>query len=150
MKPIHILLVEDNEGDILLTREAFEDAKIMVKLSVVKDGVEAIDFVNNQGMYTNAGIPDLLLLDVNLPKKNGHEVLQYIKEHDAIKHIPVIMLTTSSSQKDINKSYNNYVNCYITKPVEVDDFMKVVSTIENFWISIVKLPTRNVNTDDKG
>jgi len=149
MKPIHILLVEDNEGDILLTREAFEDAKIMVKLSVVKDGIEAIDFVSNQGKHVHTDMPDLLLLDVNLPKKNGHEVLQYVKENDAIKHIPVIMLTTSSSEKDINKSYDNYVNCYITKPVEVDDFMKVVSTIENFWISIVKLPVRNAHPDDK-
>lgn len=142
MKPIHILLVEDNEGDILLTREAFDDAKILVTLSVVKDGVEAIDFVNKQGKYTAVEQPDLLLLDVNLPKKNGHEVLKYIKDKDDIKHIPVIMLTTSSSEKDINQSYNNYVNCYITKPVDVNDFMEVVSTIENFWISIVKLPSR--------
>jgi CheY-like chemotaxis protein len=149
MQPIHILLVEDNEGDILLTTEAFEDAKIHVKLSVVKDGMEAIDFVNKQGRYKAADQPDLVLLDVNLPKKNGHEVLKYIKENETIKHIPVIMLTTSSAEKDINRSYNNYVNCYITKPVEVDDFMKVVSTIEDFWISIVKLPTRNFNPDDK-
>jgi len=142
MQPIHILLVEDNEGDILLTTEAFEDAKILVKLSVVKDGMEAIDFVNKKGKYSNAEQPDLLLLDVNLPKKNGHEVLKHIKENDNTRHIPVIMLTTSSSEKDINQSYNNYVNCYITKPVEVNDFMDVVSTIENFWISIVKLPSR--------
>ncbi len=150
MVPIHILLVEDNEGDILLTKEAFEDARLLVKLSVVKDGMEAIDFVNKQGKYENADQPDLVLLDVNLPKKNGHEVLKYIKENEAIKHIPVIMLTTSSAEKDINRSYNNYVNCYITKPVDVNDFMMVVNTIENFWISIVKLPTRNFSRNDKG
>ena len=140
MKPIHILLVEDNEGDILLTTEAFEDAKILVTLSVVKDGKEAIDFVNKQGHYGTAALPDLVLLDVNLPRKNGHEVLKYIKENESLKHMPVIMLTTSSSPKDINLSYNNYANCYITKPVEVNDFIKVIATIENFWISIVKLP----------
>jgi CheY-like chemotaxis protein len=148
MESIHILLVEDNEGDILLTREAFEDAKILVRLSVVKDGAEAINFINRQGNYKDAVRPDLLLLDVNLPKKNGHEVLKYIKESDNFRHIPVIMLTTSSSEKDINLSYNNYVNCYITKPVEVNDFIKVVSTIENFWISIVKLPTRNFRSNE--
>ncbi len=141
MKPIHILLVEDNEGDILLTREALEDAKIIVKLSVAKDGKEAIDFVNRQGKYTDADVPDLVLLDINLPKKNGHEVLKYIKENEQLKHIPVIMLTTSSSDRDINSSYNNYADCYITKPVEVNDFLTVVSTIENFWISIVRLST---------
>ncbi|HXB43201.1 MAG TPA: response regulator [Puia sp.] len=141
MKPIHILLVEDNEGDILLTREALEDAKIIVKLSVAKDGKEAIDFVNRQGKYTDADVPDLVLLDINLPKKNGHEVLKYIKENEQLKHMPVIMLTTSSSDKDINSSYNNYANCFITKPVEVNDFLTVVSTIENFWISIVRLST---------
>lgn len=150
MTPIHILLVEDNEGDILLTKEAFEDAKLHVKLSIVKDGIEAIDFVNKEGKYENADQPDLVLLDVNLPKKNGHEVLKYIKESEAIKHIPVIMLTTSSAEKDINRSYSNYVNCYITKPVDVNDFMMVVNTIEDFWISIVKLPTRNFSRNDKG
>jgi CheY-like chemotaxis protein len=142
MKPIHILLVEDNEGDILLTREALEDAKIITTLSVAKDGKEAIDFLSHQGKHTDAPLPDLLLLDINLPKKNGHEVLKYIKEDENLKHIPVIMLTTSSSERDINSSYGNYANCYITKPVEVNDFITVVSTIENFWISIVKLPTK--------
>jgi chemotaxis family two-component system response regulator Rcp1 len=141
MRPVHILLVEDNEGDILLTKEALEDAKILITLSVVKDGKEAIDFVNKQGLYTDVDQPDLLMLDVNMPKKNGHEVLKYIKSSESLRHIPVIMLTTSSSEKDINLSYNNYANCFITKPVEVNDFLAVVTTIENFWISIVKLPT---------
>lgn len=144
MNPAHILLVEDNEGDILLTKEALEDAKILIKLSVVKDGKEAIDFLSKEGKYQDVALPDLLLLDVNLPKKNGHEVLKYIKENEKLKHIPVIILTTSSSEKDINQAYKNYVNCYITKPVEVNDFLAVVATIENFWICIVKLPTKNV------
>lgn len=145
MQAVHILLVEDNEGDILLTREALEDTKLDIKLSVVKDGKEALDFLNKAGKHINADSPDLLLLDVNLPKKNGHEVLTSIKGNDAFKHIPVIMLTTSSSQKDIDQSYNNYANCYITKPVEVNDFLKVVATIENFWLSIVKLPTKTLS-----
>lgn len=142
MRLIHILLVEDNEGDILLTREAFEDAKILVKLSVVKDGKEAIDFLSKQSKYKDAELPELILLDVNLPKKNGHEVLKYIKGTDVLKQIPVIMLTTSSSQTDIDLSYKNYVNCYITKPVEANDFLRVVTSIEDFWVSIVTLPNR--------
>jgi len=150
MKAIHILLVEDNEGDIMLTREALEEAKIHIILSVVKDGKEAMDFVSKQGKYTDVVLPDLLLLDVNLPKKNGHEVLQFIKGNKFLKHIPVIMLTTSSSEKDINFSYNNFANCYITKPVEVNEFLAVVANIENFWISIVKLPTIKDSTNDKG
>jgi CheY-like chemotaxis protein len=141
MKAVKILLVEDNEGDIMLTREALEDAKILIELSVVKDGKAAMDFLNRVDPYLNEETPDLLLLDVNLPKKNGLEVLQYIKGSEGLKHIPVIMLTTSSSESDINRSYNNYANCYITKPIEVSDFLSIVSTIENFWISIVKLPT---------
>ena len=144
MKAIHILLVEDNEGDIVLTKEAFEEAKILINLSVVRDGKEAMDFVNKLGKYIDVLIPDLILLDVNLPKKNGHEVLQYIKGNDLLKHIPVIMLTTSSSEKDINFSYANYANCFITKPVDVNEFLTVVATIENFWISIVKLPTQKI------
>lgn len=149
MESIHILLVEDNEGDILLTKEALEEAKIHIKLSVVRDGKEAIDFVSKQGKYSEAVFPDLLLLDVNLPKKNGIEVLQYMKGNEGLKHIPVIMLTTSSSEKDINSSYNNYANCFITKPVEINDFLSVVTTIENFWVSIVKLPTIKISNNDK-
>jgi CheY-like chemotaxis protein len=143
MQPIHILLVEDNEGDILLTRDAFEEAKILVNLSVVRDGKEALDFLEKKAPYENALMPDLLLLDVNLPKKNGPEVLKYIKADEGLKHIPVIMLTTSSSEKDVNLCYRYYASCYITKPVEAKEFVDVITTIENFWISLVKLPTKN-------
>lgn len=142
MDQIHILLVEDNEGDILLIREAFEEVKLINKLSVVKDGKAAIEFLTKIGKYKNEGLPDLLLLDVNLPKINGHEVLQFIKNSENLKHLPVIMLTTSSSEKDIVSSYKNYVNCYITKPVEVGAFLEVVAKIKSFWFSIVKLPTK--------
>ncbi|WP_159473924.1 response regulator [Dyadobacter sp. 3J3] len=145
MKSIHILLVEDNEGDILLTTEALQEARILNRISVVRDGEEAIDFLKQEGKHTLAEQPDLVLLDVNLPKKNGHEVLKYIKKSDEIKHIPVIMLTTSSSEKDINLSYKNHANCYITKPIELDSFLNVVRQIENFWISIVTLPSVNIN-----
>ncbi|MEO6405867.1 MAG: response regulator [Ferruginibacter sp.] len=140
MKSIHILLVEDNEGDIMLTTEALEEGKIANKITIVKDGKHAIDFLTKKGGYENATLPDLVLLDINLPKKNGHEVLQYIKHSEDLKQIPVIMLTTSSSEKDILESYKNYVNCYITKPVDVNDFIKAVAKIEDFWINIVNLP----------
>jgi CheY-like chemotaxis protein len=103
-----------------------------------------MDFLNKKGNYTEVDTPDLLLLDINLPKRNGHEVLQYLKGNENLKHIPVVILTTSSADKDINLSYNNYVNCFITKPVEVNDFLNIVSTIENFWISVVKLPTKRI------
>ena len=141
MKPISILLVEDNEGDVLLTTDALYEGKISNSISVVRDGWEAIQFLEKTGSYTNAVIPDLILLDVNLPKMNGHEVLKVIKSSEKLKHIPVIMLTTSSSEGDIMQSYQNYANCYITKPVETENFMKVITSIEDFWISIVKLPT---------
>lgn len=140
MNSIHILLVEDNEGDILLTTEALEEGKIINKLSVARDGQEALDFLNKEGKFQTSELPDLILLDVNLPKKNGHEVLKYIKTHQVFRSIPVIMLTTSSSQKDINESYKNYANCYITKPIELSDFMKAIGKIEEFWINLVKLP----------
>ena len=140
MKSIHILLVEDNEGDIFLVTEALEEGKIVNKISVTKDGKEAIDFLEKKGKYQNAERPDLILLDVNLPKKNGHEVLEHIKSQKNFKQIPVIMLTTSSAEKDILMSYKNHANCYITKPVDVENFLKVVYSIENFWISIVTLP----------
>ncbi len=143
MEKLHILMVEDNEGDILLTKEALDESNILVNLSVVKDGRDALDFLTRQGVFAGAKLPDLLLLDVNLPKKNGHEVLKYIKEDTSLKHIPVIMLTTSSSQKDINQSYNNHVNCFITKPIDAEDYLSVVGKIGNFWMSVVKLPTNN-------
>ncbi|SEI74070.1 CheY chemotaxis protein or a CheY-like REC (receiver) domain [Dyadobacter koreensis] len=141
MKSIHILLVEDNEGDILLTTEALLEGKTVNKVSVVRDGEQALDFLNQKRKFVSADAPDLILLDVNLPRKNGHEVLHYIKTNEKLKHIPVIMLTTSSSDTDINKSYSNHANCYITKPVESESFLNVVSTIENFWINVVKLPS---------
>jgi len=137
MQQIHILLVDDNEGDILLTREALDDARIINKISIAYDGLEAIRFLKKgHGGQT----PDLILLDINLPKMNGTEVLGIIKNDPDLKRIPVIMLTTSSAEKDILASYENHANCYITKPVDLDRFMSVVRTIEDFWISIVKLP----------
>lgn len=142
MNSIHILLVEDNEGDILLTTEALSEGRIINNISVARDGKEALDFLEKKDPFENVKTPDLILLDVNLPKKNGHEVLQYIKNKDDLKHIPVIVLTTSSSERDINMSYKNHANCFITKPVEVDDFMKAVAEIENFWINIVQLPRK--------
>lgn len=140
MNSIYILLVEDNEGDIFLITEALEEGKIVNKISVTKDGKEAIDFLEKRGKYKNEETPDLILLDVNLPKKNGHEVLTYIKTAENLKQIPVIMLTTSSSDKDILLSYKNYANCFITKPLDVNNFLTIVSSIESFWINIVKLP----------
>ncbi|MEX2512852.1 MAG: response regulator [Cyclobacteriaceae bacterium] len=140
MKSIHILLVEDNEGDIFLTTEALEESKIINRISVAKDGQEALDFVFRKKEFVDASRPDLILLDVNLPKKSGHEVLIEIKNHPEFKKIPIIMLTTSSSQRDIELSYENHANCYITKPVEVEDFLEAVNSIEHFWINIVSLP----------
>lgn len=145
IKPIRILLVEDNEGDILLTTEALKEGKITNSISIVKDGWEAIQFLEKTGKYENEISPDLVLLDVNLPKMSGHEVLVRVKANDAIKQIPIIMLTTSSSEKDIMQSYKNYANCYITKPVEVSDFLDVIASIEDFWITIVQLPKKNKN-----
>ena len=143
MEPIHILLVEDNEGDILLTREAFEYANVIHKLSVVRDGEEAIDFLSRRGIHSLMSEPDLLLLDVNLPKINGHEVLEFVKGNACLKHIPVIMLSTSASETDINRSYQNHANCYITKPIDVDNFQNIISQIKKFWISIAELPAKN-------
>jgi len=140
MKLINILLVEDNAGDILLTTEALEEGRIANRVDVVRDGKAAIDYLDKVSPYESAIMPDLILLDVNLPKKNGHEVLLYIKSNDKLRHIPVIMLTTSSSERDITLSYKNHANCFITKPVEVDDFMAAIAKIEDFWLSVVKLP----------
>ncbi len=140
MKSAHILLVEDNEGDILLTTEALQERKFINRISIAKNGKEALDFVFQQGKFAHESLPDLILLDVNLPLKNGHEVLQIIKNDERTKKIPVIMLTTSSSERDIDLSYRNHANCYITKPVEMDAFLTAVYSIEDFWIQLVKLP----------
>lgn len=143
MKSIHILLIEDNEGDILLTEEALLISKIKNVVSVVRDGWEAMLFLEKKEKYTTSLSPDLILLDVNIPKLNGHEVLLRIKSNPQIQHIPVIMLTTSSSEQDILKSYQNHVNCFITKPVETNRFLEVITSIEDFWISIVQLPNKD-------
>lgn len=143
MKQIHILLVEDNEGDIILTREALFDAKINNQVSVVRDGEQAINFLNDAAKTDATLLPDLILLDINLPKIDGKEVLLYIKNDPALKKIPVVMLTTSSSEMDINDAYSNHANCFITKPVDLNKFFGVVRMIENFWITIVKLPAKD-------
>jgi CheY-like chemotaxis protein len=140
MKPIHILLVEDNEGDVLLIKEAFQEASIVNNISTVNNGEKAIQFLGKSAPYEDEMSPDLILLDVNLPRKNGYEVLEYVKTNDRLKQIPVIILTTSADDKDILKSYKNYANCFITKPVNVDDFLKTVAKIENFWVQLIKLP----------
>ena len=140
MKNVHILLVEDNEGDILLTVEALEDGRIANVIEVARDGQEAIDKLESD--LKNNRLPDLILLDINLPKMNGHEVLERLKDTEGLKHIPVIILSTSSSEMDILKSYKNHANCFITKPVEIDEFVKAIESIEDFWFSIVKLPNQ--------
>jgi CheY-like chemotaxis protein len=140
MKTINILLIEDNEGDIFLTKEAFEESKLVNQITVIKDGKEAINFFEELDEPSKA--PDLVLLDVNLPKVSGQEVLMYIKNNDKYKSIPVIMLTTSSAEKDILQSYKNHVNCYITKPIDVSDFIHAMTKIEDFWINIVSVPRK--------
>lgn len=142
MKNAHILLVEDNEGDIVLTKEALADAKIKNKVSVSRDGEEAIDYLNKAIKNPEELLPDFILLDINLPKIDGKEVLHYIKTTPELKRIPVVMLSTSSSELDIAYSYNNYANCFISKPVDFNKFFDVVRMIEDFWITIVKLPTK--------
>ena len=138
-KPIEILLVEDNPGDIRLTKEALKDARVGNNLHVTMDGVEALAFLRKQGKHASAPRPDLILLDLNLPKKNGREVLEEIKAEDALRHIPVVILTTSQAEQDVVESYRLRANAYVTKPVDLDQFLKVVSSIEQFWLEIVKL-----------
>ncbi|ALF56365.1 response regulator [Nostoc piscinale CENA21] len=138
--PIEVLLVEDNPGDAELTRIALQDSKISINLNVVEDGVEAMAFLRKQDNYVRKPHPDIVLLDLNLPRKDGREVLAEIKSDDNLKRIPVVVLTTSQSEEDILKAYNLAANCYITKPVDFDQFVKIVQSIENFWFAIVKLP----------
>lgn len=139
---VKILLVEDNEGDIVLTLEALKEAKVINTVQVVKDGEAALKYLRKEGSYENAERPDLILLDINLPRVDGITVLAQIKKDPALSSIPVIMLTTSDAEKDIMEAYQHHANCYITKPVEYQKFMEVVLKIKDFWISIVKLPKR--------
>jgi len=139
-RPVEILLVEDNPGDVGLTRETLKDSKLLNHMSVVNDGVEAMAFLRRQGKYANANRPDLILLDLNLPKKDGREVLAEIKTDEQLRRTPVVVLTTSSAEQDILKTYDLHANCYITKPVNLDQFSAVVKAIEEFWFTIVKLP----------
>jgi chemotaxis family two-component system response regulator Rcp1 len=135
-----ILLVEDSPGDVRLTREALKDAKMHINLHVAPDGIEAMAFLNREGEYTLVPRPDLILLDLNLPRKDGRQVLEEIKRNPALMTIPVVILTTSASEEDILRSYQLHANCYISKPVDLDGFLKVVKSIDDFWLSIVKLP----------
>ncbi len=140
IEPIEILLVEDNPGDIRLTREALKEFKVLNKLSVATDGVEATDFLYKKGKYRDAPTPDIVLLDLNLPRKDGREVLKEIKQDVNLKKIPVVILSTSENETDIIGSYDNHANCYITKPIDFDNFINVIRQLQNFWVTIVKLP----------
>ena len=140
VRPVEILLVEDNPGDVRLTMEALKEAKVINNLTVLKDGEEALTYLRRQGPYVQAKRPHLILLDLNLPRKDGREVLAQIKADEALKRIPVVVLTTSQDEQDVLRSYNLHANCYITKPVDLDQFITVVRTIEDFWLGIVVLP----------
>ncbi len=139
-KPIEILLIEDNPGDVRLTKEALSGAKLLTTLNAVVDGEEALKYLYRQGDYANASIPDLIVLDLNLPKVSGHDVLAKIKEDVELRRIPVVVLTSSEAEEDILRSYDLHANCYVRKPVGMSSFIDVVSGIENFWFTVVKLP----------
>ncbi len=139
-RPIEILLVEDNPGDVRLTREALKEDKVRNNLHVVEDGLAALDWLRREGKYDSAPRPDIILLDLNLPKKDGREVLSEIKTDNDLKRIPVVVLTTSKDEEDVLRAYNFNANCYITKPVDLEQFIRVVKAIEQFWLTIVKLP----------
>lgn len=140
---MEILLVEDNAGDAKLTIEAFKESKISNKITVVQDGIEAMDYLFKKGKYSDATTPDIILLDLNLPKKDGREVLEEIKTNDTLKKTPVIILTTSKAEEDIAKSYDLHANCYILKPFDFEKFLSVVKSIEDFWLTVVKLPNKD-------
>jgi CheY-like chemotaxis protein len=138
--PIEILLVEDNPGDVRLTKEALKEGKVYSNLHTVKDGVEAMEFLRKQGKYKDVPRPDIILLDLNLPRKDGREVLEEIKSDDNLKRIPVVVLTTSKAEEDVLRTYNLHANCYVTKPVDLEKFMVVVKSIDVFWLTVVTLP----------
>jgi chemotaxis family two-component system response regulator Rcp1 len=138
--PLHVLLVEDSPGDVRLTKEAFRDAEVAVNLHVVSDGVEAMDFLRREGLHPEAPRPDIILLDLNLPKMDGREVLARIKQDDGLKTIPTVILTTSEADSDILKSYQLHANCYLSKPGQLEAFEKLVKSTTDFWLTKVKLP----------
>jgi CheY-like chemotaxis protein len=138
--PVEILLVEDNRGDARLTREALKEGKVYNNLHWVKDGVEALEFLHRRGKHKDVPRPDIILLDLNLPKKDGREVLQEIKADDRLRRIPVVILTTSKAEEDVLRTYSLHANCYVTKPVDLEQFIKVVKSIDNFWLTVVTLP----------
>ena len=140
-RPIEILLVEDNPGDVRLTIEALKEGKVRNRLSVARDGVEALAFLRRQGPHAGSTRPDLILLDLNLPRKDGREVLAEIKEDVSLRRIPVVVLTTSKAEEDILRTYDLHANCYITKPVDLEQFISVVRSIDDFWLSVVRLPS---------
>jgi len=141
IQAVNILLVEDNPGDVRLTQEALKEGRFQYDLNIVTDGEEALEYLLKRGKYTQASTPDIIFLDLNLPRKDGREVLGEIKTHDSIKHIPVVVLTTSEAGPDVIHSYQLHANCYITKPVDINRFIEVIRGIENFWFNIVTLPS---------
>ncbi len=142
VRPVDILLVEDNPGDVRLTKEALRDAKVLNEIFVAKDGVEAMEFLHRKGRFSQAPLPDMILLDLNLPRKDGREVLAEIKQDPNLKHIPVVVLTTSKADEDIIKTYNLHANAYITKPVDLNRFAEIIHVLNEFWFTIVKLPPK--------
>jgi len=141
-RPVEILLVDDSPTDVMMTREALTQARLLNRLHVVEDGIDALDFLRRQGHYASAPRPDLILLDLNLPRKNGQEVLAELKNNDDLRLIPVVILTTSQAEEDIIKSYGLHANCYISKPVDLNNFVKVVHAVESFWFGVAILPPR--------
>jgi len=142
IRTIDILMVEDDPGDVRLTREALKGSKLLHSLNVVEDGVAALDYLRRNAPYQDAIRPDLVLLDLNLPRKDGREVLAAMKQDDTLRAIPVVILTTSQAEEDVLRAYNLNANCYVTKPVDFDQFMRIVRTIEDFWLNVVTLPPK--------
>ena len=139
-RPVEILLVEDNPGDVRLTQEVFKETNLLNRLNVVRDGVDAMAFLRREGQYSSSTRPDIVLLDLNLPRKSGREVLEEVKSDPALRSIPIVVLTTSRAEQDVLGAYQRHANCYITKPVDLEQFIGVIKSIEHFWLTLVELP----------